>query len=341
MYEVYAFQHNLDIRTQSASGGAFTAIVDAWKTKWLSEGLDDSKLVVYGAAFDESFNIVHKRATGDGWHEFRGSKYGVSDIRNVSPSILKDLEAGSKVLFSGTPCQVAAIKTQMERKGFGAPEIFYLDILCHGTPKKRVWDDYKMYIEKLYGGKLTAFSFRSKKTASHEPVMSAEFSNGKRIVDSMELRTYLDLYFTYYSLRKCCYSCKFSKMERVSDLTIGDFWGADKIFKNVNIYKGISQILVNTDFGGEIWGTITVNNKYDYCVKNEGTEFLRYQHNLSAPTECPQGVEAFWEFYNLHSYEEVVKKYLGSGAKHKLVFTVKRVMAYMGIKEKIKRLIKR
>lgn len=341
MHEIYAFQHRLDIRTQSASGGAFTAIVDAWKMKWLYEGLDDSKLVVYGATFDESFNIVHKRATGDGWHEFRGSKYGVSDIRNVSPSILKDLEAGSKVLFSGTPCQVAAIKTQMERKGFGAPEIFYLDILCHGTPEKRVWDDYKTYIEKLYGGKLTAFSFRSKKTTSHEPVMSAQFSNGKRVVDSMALRTYLDFYFTYYPLRKCCYSCKFSKMERVSDLSIGDFWGADKIFENVNIYKGISQVLVNTALGKEIWESIIANNQYDYCVQNEGVEFIRYQHNLSAPTACPQGVDDFWDFYDVHSYEDTVKRYLGSGVKHKLIFTIKRMLAYIGIKEKLKRLVKR
>ncbi len=341
MHEVYAFQHKLRIRNQSASGGAFTAIVEAWKSGWISKGLEDSCLVVYGAAFDKDFNIVHKRAIGNEWHDFRGSKYGVSNLGNIFLLILDDLNSGNKVLFSGTPCQVAAIKKYMEMKGFGSPDIFYLDILCHGTPEKKVWDDYKAYLERVYGGKLTRFSFRCKKTKSHEPVMYAEFSNGRKVKDSMALRTYLDLYFTYLPLRKCCYFCKFSNLNRISDISIGDFWGAENIFENITIYKGISQILVNTELGKKIFEKIVEENKYDYCIQNEGNEFLRYQHNLSLPTECPQGVENFWEFYENHSFDEVVKKYLGTGIKHYFVFKVKRVIAYMGIKEKIKRLLKR
>ena len=83
MHEVYAFQHQIGIRNRSASGGAFTAIVEAWKSKWKEQGIEEVKLAVYGAAFDEQFNIVHKRAVNDEWHEFRGSKYGVSDISNI------------------------------------------------------------------------------------------------------------------------------------------------------------------------------------------------------------------------------------------------------------------
>ena len=83
MQEVYAFQHKREIRMQSASGGAFTAIVEAWKVYWQSQGIEESSLTVYGAAFDDDFNIVHKRAIGDAWHEFRGSKYGVSNIQNI------------------------------------------------------------------------------------------------------------------------------------------------------------------------------------------------------------------------------------------------------------------
>ena len=341
MHEVYAFQHQIGIRNRSASGGAFTAIVEAWKSKWKEQGIEEVKLAVYGAAFDEQFNIVHKRAVNDEWHEFRGSKYGVSDISNILPLILADLKSGHKVFFSGTSCQIAAVKKQIVQNGFGSPDIFYLDILCHGTPEKKVWNDYKKYIENLYGGKLINFSFRYKNTISHEPIMFAEFSNGRKVYDSMELRTYMDLYFTYMPLRKCCYSCKFSNLNRISDVTIGDFWGAENIFEGVNVYKGISQILINTVLGKSIWEIVIAGNEYDYCIKNEGNAFLQYQHNLLSPTKCPREIGDFWGFYETHSFDEVVKKYLGTGMYHRIVFVMKRIMAYIGIKEKIKRLLKR
>lgn len=340
MQEVYAFQHKREIRMQSASGGAFTAIVEAWKVYWQSQGIEESSLTVYGAAFGDDFNIVHKRAIGDAWHEFRGSKYGVSNIQNITPLILEDLSFGKKVFFSGTPCQVATIKGQMKVKGFDSPDIFYLDILCHGTPEKKVWDDYKSYIEKIYGGKLTQFYFRYKQTKSYEPVVYAEFSNGKKAEDTMALRSYLDLYFTYFPLRKCCYSCRFSKIQRISDITIGDFWGAEYIFKEIDTNKGVSQVLINTAVGKCVWKKILEEKEFDCCVKNRGEEFIQYQHNLSAPTERPDGVEQFWKYYNENSFENVMAKYLGSGVKHQLVFKMKRAMAYLGIKEKLKRLLK-
>jgi hypothetical protein len=340
MQEVYAFQHKKQIRMQSASGGAFTAIVEAWKTYWKSQGFEESFLTIYGAAFDNDFNIVHKRAIGNEWHEFRGSKYGVSDIKNIASLVLEDLSLGKKVLFSGTPCQVASIKKQMEIKKFDTKDIFYLDILCHGTPEKKVWDDYKSYIEKIYGGKLTQFCFRSKKTNFHEPVVYAEFTNGKKVQDTIELRSYLDLYFTYFPLRRCCYSCKFSNMQRISDITIGDFWGAEYIFKKIDTNKGISQVLINTEFGKLVWNKILEEKGYECCVKNSGKEFIRYQHNLSAPTERPDGVEQFWKYYNMNTFKNVVTKYLGSGVKYRLVFKIKRAMAYLGIKDKIKKIIK-
>lgn len=338
MQEVYAFQHKREIRMQSASGGAFTAIVEAWKVYWQSQGIEESCLAIYGAAFDDDFNIVHKRAIGDAWHEFRGSKYGISNIKNVTSLVLEDLSSGKKVLFSGTPCQIAMIKGQIKNKGFDSPDIFCLDILCHGTPEKKVWDDYKLYIEKIYGGKLTQFCFRSKHTKSHEPVVYAEFSNGKKAEDTIELRSYLDLYFTYLPLRKCCYACKFSNMQRISDITIGDFWGAELIFKGINTNKGISQVLINTELGKCVWKKILEKKGFDCCIKNNGEEFVQYQHNLSAPTECPDGVEQFWKYYNTNSFENVTAKYLGSGVRHKLIFRIKRTMAYFGIKEKLKRL---
>ena len=124
-------------------------------------------------------------------------------------------------------------------------------------------------------------------------------------------------------------------------LRLVTFGEQKNIFEGVNVYKGISQILINTVLGKSIWEIVIAGNEYDYCIKNEGNAFLQYQHNLLSPTKCPREIDDFWRFYETHSFDEVVKKYLGTGMYHRIVFVMKRIMAYIGIKEKIKRLLKR
>lgn len=340
MPRVFAFQNDIETILKSASGGAFSAIVDAWVKLNYQQGLNESQLSIYGASYDSDLNVKHIKCTVDNWHSLRGSKYTVSDISNLWMQIDEDAFKQRQILFSGTPCQVAAVKKYIEKKGYDRCKFLLIDIICHGTPEKKVWEDYIKHIEKTYGGKLINYSFRYKVKYSSEPIVYAEFSNGKKVKDSMVLRSFIDLFFTYLPLRKCCYTCKFSNMNRVSDITIGDFWGADEIFDNINIHNGISQIIVNTSVGMQIIDSIK-NPKTVLLVECFDKSFLNYQHNLVSPTEKPANVHQFWEYYNSHGYADTIGKFLGSGSIYKIKFCIKRILAYTGLREIIKKHIKK
>ena len=124
--------------------------------------------IVYGAIFDKHFNVVHNRATTTEEREkMRMSKYVQSDIQNIYPLIKKDLSEGKKVLFSGTPCQVAGIRSFLGKNL--SEKLYTIDIICHGVPSPKVWRDYLEYLKKKYHKKIISIITRDKKYgwASH------------------------------------------------------------------------------------------------------------------------------------------------------------------------------
>ena len=149
-----ARQLNIQEIEKSRSGGVFAALSD-----WV---LDEGG-VVYGAGFDKSFRVLHKRAdTKDGRDEFRGSKYVQSYMGDIFCQVAKDLKNGLKVLFSGTPCQTAGLLSFIALKRINGVNLFVCDIVCHGVPGPNIWDDYLKYIEKKKKKKITGVNFRDK-----------------------------------------------------------------------------------------------------------------------------------------------------------------------------------
>lgn len=137
---------------KSQSGAAFVILSDMV--------LEDGG-AVYGAAFDESFHVIHKRATNKiDREELRFSKYTQSDIEHCFNLIRTDLDKGISLLFSGTPCQVAAIKSAIPVRLH--EKLYLIDLICHGVPSPNVWNDYLEYIEKKYG-KIKRVYFRDKR----------------------------------------------------------------------------------------------------------------------------------------------------------------------------------
>ncbi len=340
MTKVYAYRNDYTVRINSASGGAFSAIVNSWIANNIAKGISQRKMIIYGAAFDEGFDVKHIGCNVDTWSKLRGSKYIPSDISGIFELIEQDLNNNCKILFSGTPCQIEALNKKIEKNNWNRRSFLLVDVICHGVPEKEIWSEYKKYIEDKYGGSITKYSFRYKKTYSSEPIVYAEFSNGKIVRDSMLLRSYMDLYFTYLPLKKACYICPFSNMNRVSDITIGDFWGAKNIFKNVKNTKELSQVIINTDYGEIIFGEMQ-RNKLNFCLECKTKEYLKYQHNLVSPTPRPLNVEEFWHYFKNNGYEASIYKYIGAGMIFKLKFKFKRVLSYLGIKKIFKEFLKK
>lgn len=321
----YAFVNcNKNELNKSSSGGAFSAIVDA-----LYRIEEDAFPVVLGAAYDEAFRVVHKVAfTREACEKFCGSKYVQSDLQDSFQRVEKCLKDGKTVLFTGTPCQVYAIRSYLGRNKCVTEKFYAVDIICHGTPSPKVWNSYVKWLENRFG-KLEDFSFRYKKAGWRNYPCMAKFSSGKMLTNNLYTQLFTNLFFTHKVLRECCYKCKFSNLKRTGDLTIGDFWGIEDVMPEVlhegtlKTENGISEILVNSEKGELVLCLMKKNN---ICIECNSDDYIKYQHNLNKPTERPFGTDIFWKEYEEFGFEYILKKYAGYNFKNRIKAVIRTVL---------------
>lgn len=227
--------YNLDenIRMKSSSGGTFTILA--------VEVIKDNG-VVFGAKFDEDFNVVHDYVEDiEGLSKFRGSKYVQSNIGDSFKQAKKFLDDGRKVLFSGTPCQISGLKSYLNKD---YENLVTVDLICHGVPSPMIW---KRYINELGDGKkLSAMTFRDKSKGWNSGVLKYSFEDGNEIDENYSESAYIKGFIQNCFLRPSCYNCHFKTLDRVSDFTLGDFWGVESILPKLNNNKGISLVFVHT-----------------------------------------------------------------------------------------------
>ena len=238
--DVFASWHlDEDIRQKSSSGGVFTA---------LAENILSTGGVVVGAAFDEKLIVRHAIVeTPADLDKLRGSKYVQSELSPVLYRKIRDLlNQNRTVLFSGTPCQVAGLKSQLTK---AYDNLFSCDIICFGVPSPRLFDRYVQ--ENLSkGDQMINVSFRYKIKGWKQSCIRRDLQNGRSKSIAISADSYMLAFLRGYALRKSCYSCKFKNTKRYSDLTLGDFWGVAKKYPQYDLDdKGTSLVLVNTKKG--------------------------------------------------------------------------------------------
>ena len=218
----FAVQHkDKSIVAQSSSGGMFTA---------LSDYVIAHNGIVYGAAFDNAFNVKHMRASDRQTRDlFRGSKYIQSDIKTIFNEILNDLSQNRLVLFTGTPCQVNGIRNFLKCKKVSLEKLVLCDFICHGVASPKVWNSYIEYFNQKYEGGLTYYEFRGKKNGWNkwQPILRTK--NADVSSKYSKKKSFLRLYQTSLLNRPCCYSCKYTSYMRYSDITIADFWNIKSV----------------------------------------------------------------------------------------------------------------
>lgn len=239
------------IRAESTSGGAFTAIAG----EIIRRGG-----IVYGAAFDADFHHVHHIAaeTFEGLSPIRKSKYVWSDPSWAYKDAKERISQNRLVLFSGTPCQCAAI-----RKIVGESDnLITVDFVCHGTPKPEIFDEYAKGIESEAGAKLVDYQFREKKDGWNFQRIAYRFANGvnKRVIP------WLDPYFRAFSLNQGlkdgCYRCPYANLERPSDITIADAWRIGASNPELDDNRGTSNVLINSMRGECVLENLAHNDMY-------------------------------------------------------------------------------
>jgi coenzyme F420-reducing hydrogenase beta subunit len=290
----------------AASGGIFIALTE----DVLREGG-----AVYGAVMraDEEaiLRVAHERADSmAGAEQMQRSKYLQSDIQSVFAGIREDLQAGRPVLFSGTPCQAAAV-----RRAFPDREkLLIVDIICHGVPSQQLFTDYLKQLQTR-GRSVKSFRFRSKESGwGLCAILETEDCRGK--VKKQRLPSQISSYYHAFlhgeSYRECCYDCQYAARERVSDLTIGDYWGIQKdkvlyekcLSLGMDAVTGISCVLVYTEKGAE-----ALEKAHLLSVVSDYDGIARENKQLYRPSDRPDSRNSFLSTYETGGYEAIEKAF--------------------------------
>lgn len=210
----------------------------------------DQKGWVFGAAFDENMLVSHIGINDiSELRKLQGSKYLQSRTERCYFEAEKALKSGKQVLYTGTACEIAGLKKYL-RKDY--PNLFTVDILCHGVPSPKVWQRYLKDQEKLYNGKIRKVSLRQKSMGWKAFSTELIFDNKKKYEEVFTKDAYMQLFLKNICLRPSCYDCKFKSLDRDSDLTIGDCWGIEKYMPDMDDDRGTSVILVHSEQGKEM-----------------------------------------------------------------------------------------
>ena len=183
----------------------------------------------------------------------RGSKYSYSKCSiEIFKKVQDYLRAGRHVLFTGTPCQVAALKTFLKTE---YENLFLVDILCHGVESPRVYKDFIDTISKI--GKVKFVDFRTPKHDNwHEVKTTVMFENG-RTASGIKISAYFNIFVGDWGLRPSCYKCNYCRFERCGDITLGDFWGIERTeISSFDSPDGCSVVLVNTPKGVGLFNAV-------------------------------------------------------------------------------------
>lgn len=302
--EVFAVQHKDEkVRASSRSGGIFTA---------LSDYILEQDGVVYGCVLTEDFEAVHVRA--DSTHvrdRMRGSKYIQSRMNDTYKNVKYDLEAGRKVLFSGTSCQVAGLKDYLRRE---YENLLCIDIVCHGVPSPKVWKAYLAWQEKKNRSKVKKVNFRNKKDFGWRDHIETLYLENRQNVNS---KVFTTLFYGHSILRPCCYECPYKLVMHPGDITIADYWGIEKAAPEFDDNKGVSLVLINNEKGKEFFDTIKEQVKWQETRLEDSM-----QPPLIAPFPEPRNRKNFWSNFENKNFDCIARKYDGKGLGNK----IKRVM---------------
>lgn len=314
LLSAYALRHN-DEETlmKSTSGGAFTALAE----EVLSQGG-----CVAGASW-EGLELRHvvigERGEMD---KIRGTKYVQSRVGFVFKKIKELLEANKQVMFVGTPCQVAGLRSFLRHS---YTNLLLVDFLCHGVPNNEFLKAHVRYIEQLKHKKVERYLFRDKKYGWNSSGIEGVVYVGGKKSFSYEVQAYNKFFYSNVSLRPSCLDCRYRGRHRNSDITIADFWGVEKVLGKQDD-KGMSLVFVNSEKGAK-----AISQTRNTCeLISVPLEKVTYRISTS-PSKSKYDVEKFWALYRGKGYRAVVKKYVPDTLKARLRFFLKKCKRRRGI----------
>lgn len=304
--KTYAAYYDHTLRMQSSSGGIFSLIASNYE-------------VVYGVAMTrDCYGAEMIRVEGD-ICALRGSKYFQAKVGDAFRQAKQDLEDGRAVLFTGTGCQINGLRAFLQKE---YPNLLTVDVICHGVPSPKLWRVYVDFREAQYGKKLESVNFRCKNHGW------ADFGMKENLLYiSKDEDPFMQMFLRDYCLRPACYQCHAKEM-KLSDLTIGDFWGIERVASEMNDGMGTSLVITRTEKGQALFDRIKPELKWKEVSYEEGVQCNPAENRSPVRPELRNSF--FGDLANL-PFPEMIKKYAPP----------RRILKSVGIKRRIKNTIKR
>lgn len=320
----------------SSSGGAFPAIVD-----YFSKGLDADRIVVYGVAFTKEFDIRHIRVKyTDGLDKLLESKYAQSNMGSVFNAMKNDLNDGLYVVFVGCPCQINAVNKYLIKEKVNTNTLLTIDLICHGTPSNKFWNEYVNYICRRSNNQLKEIHFRYK--GDKKGSLAYVLSDGRVEHNPDSLYVYMRLFSRNITLSQKCFSCphRNDELSRPGDFTIGDFWGVSEILSRFKKIDGVSLVLCNTEMAENIVRKMFQEPNNDLMIEQcKDNSYLEYNPHLFIQTQKPKSYDLFWNDYHTMDFDLLIEKWSKEPFKNRVKVFLSRVTDKLGVKYKLKHLL--
>lgn len=289
---VYAARNaDLTVRRNSSSGGVFWALAQTI----LSRGG-----YVCGAVIDDEFRVHHSISNQEAEvRRMMGSKYAQSDLTGIYRKTKSLLQDGALVLFTGCACQIASLRSFLGKE---YENLILAEIICHGIPSNTMLRIHLDQLEKKYRSKIDTLCFRDKKFGWHRSSVRIRFQNGAVYCVPITDDTYMKGYFGGIILKESCYHCKFKNFRSGSDLTMGDFWGAEAVRKDIDDNTGLSAVLCNSPRGEALLKSCGLE-----LWEEQLDTVIRFNRNLIGSTKRNSNRDAFYAYAEKNGYSAAMK----------------------------------
>ena len=300
------------ILKKSASGGAFAGI---------AHYILEQGGIVYGASYGKDLYVHHIDVKNKkDLEKLQDSKYVQSDTERTYTKVRENLADGKKVLFCGTPCQIAGLKSFLHKD---YEKLYTLDLVCHGVPSYQFFIDGINSLVKI-GDKIKQVSFRSKENGwGTEGFVLTE--NGKYLFNE-RTSSYYYYFLRSATYRDSCYKCKFASENRPGDISIGDYWKIEsahpdfrKIFDET---KGVSCVLINTEKGKELFDFA----KKEFYVIDSSVQLVKERNGRLSEEQsrpAPSVRKTLLEIYKNEGYPSINKYWMKNERKQLYILRIK------------------
>lgn len=295
-HTIAAINKNMKVRWDSTSGGVFSA---------LAEYMYDQGGYVSGAVYNKDFSVRNFISNNkEDIESLRSSKYLQSNAKGLYREICTHLKKGEKVLACGTPCQMAALRAYLMED---YENLIIVDFICRGVNSPKVYRKYLDSLERKYGGKVIYVKAKNKELGWRNLTRKVVFDNGKVYYGILMDDDFRRGYHTNVYCRPSCYVCKYKGFPRISDITIADYWGIEKIDKNLDNNIGTSMILLNSKKGIKYFENI--KDKLEWEETSFESVIPGNAALLQPISSSTIDRRQFFEDLENGSFEEVTEKY--------------------------------